>query len=54
MADNTGSAPKEYVGGGAEYGDDADADDLPMVSNGTADGHADCVPAATSWPAVEK
>ena len=45
--------------GGANVGDfdtgqamnDMDADDLPMQGNGTAQGHADCVPDANgNWP----
>lgn len=52
----SGAPTGDYVGGGAEYAgtDDADADDLPMTGNGTTDGHADCVPAASGgWPAVK-
>lgn len=55
--DKGGSVPSgapvgDYVGGGAEYGgaDDADADDLPMTSNGTPAGHADCVPTGGPVP----
>lgn len=46
----SGEVRGDYVGGGAEYGDDMDADDLPMQGNGTPDGHSDCVPAGGAWP----
>lgn len=49
-----GAARGDYVGGGAEYGNDMDADDQPMQSNGTPDGHSDCVPAGGAWPVTGK